>query len=119
MARGGASELTTTILTAQQVRDLVEQLLRSSGCRLDLSSPFVDAYLPGGERLRVVIPDVTRSEWAVNIRKHVVRASHLDDQVRLGALSPQAAAFLDASVRTGLNNLVVGATQAGNTPWEV
>ncbi len=89
VARGGTSELTTTILTAQQVRDLVEQMLRSSGRRLDLSSPFVDACLPGGERLHVVIPDVTRSEWAVNIRKHVVRASHLDDLVRLGALRPR------------------------------
>lgn len=58
VARGGTSELTTTILTAQQVRDLVEQMLRSSGRRLDLSSPFVDACLPGGERLHVVIPDV-------------------------------------------------------------
>ncbi|MFE6228945.1 CpaF family protein [Cellulosimicrobium sp. NPDC057862] len=115
VARGGRSELTTTILTAEQVRDLVEQMLRSSGRRLDLSSPFVDASLPGGERLHVVIPDVTRTAWAVNIRKHVVRASHLDDLVRLGSLTPQAAAFLDASVRAGLNILVAGATQAGKT----
>lgn len=115
VARGGRSELTTTILTAEQVRDLVEQMLRSSGRRLDLSSPFVDASLPGGERLHVVIPDVTRTAWAVNIRKHVVRASHLDDLVRLGSLTSQAAAFLDASVRAGLNILVAGATQAGKT----
>ncbi|WP_246209436.1 CpaF family protein [Cellulosimicrobium composti] len=115
VARGGRSELTTTMLTAAQVRDLVEQMLRSSGRRLDLSSPFVDASLPGGERLHVVIPDVTRRDWAVNIRKHVVRASHLDDLVRLGSLTPQAAAFLDASVRAGLNVLVAGATQAGKT----
>jgi pilus assembly protein CpaF len=115
VARGGRSELTTTILTAEQVRDLVEQMLRSSGRRLDLSSPFVDASLPGGERLHVVIPDVTRTAWAVNIRKHVVRAAHLDDLVRLGSLTPQAAAFLDASVRAGLNILVAGATQAGKT----
>jgi pilus assembly protein CpaF len=115
VARGGESELTTTILTAQQVRDLVEQMLRSSGRRLDLSSPFVDAALPGGERLHVVIPDVTRDSFAVNIRKHVLRASHLDDLVRLGSLTPQAAAFLDAAVRAGLNILVAGATQAGKT----
>ncbi|MBN0040275.1 CpaF family protein [Cellulosimicrobium cellulans] len=115
VARGGRSELTTTILTAEQVRDLVEQMLRASGRRLDLSSPFVDASLPGGERLHVVIPDITRSAWAVNIRKHVVRASHLDDLVRLGSLTSQAAGFLDASVRAGLNILVAGATQAGKT----
>jgi pilus assembly protein CpaF len=57
VARLGQSELTSTILTAAQVRDLVEHMLKLSGRRLDLSSPFVDASLPGGERLHAVIPD--------------------------------------------------------------
>ncbi|WP_273651814.1 CpaF family protein [Cellulomonas fimi] len=115
VARRGEPELTTTILTDGQVRDLVEQMLKVSGRRLDLSSPFVDASLPGGERLHAVIPDVTRRHWAVNIRKHVVRAGTLDDLVGLGALTPHAAAFLHAAVRAGLNVLVSGATQAGKT----
>ncbi|MFS0703301.1 CpaF family protein [Cellulomonas sp. 179-A 9B4 NHS] len=115
VARRGEAELTTTILTEAQVRDLVEQMLKVSGRRLDLSSPFVDASLPGGERLHAVIPDVTRRHWSVNIRKYVVRATSLDDVVGLGSLTPQAAAFLQAAVRSGLNVLVSGATQAGKT----
>jgi pilus assembly protein CpaF len=115
VARHGRPELTSTILTEHAVRDLVEQMLKASGRRLDLSSPFVDASLPGGERLHVVIPDVTRRHWAVNIRKHVVRARHLQDLVALGSLTPHAAAFLDAAVAVGLNILVAGATQAGKT----
>ncbi|WP_258726466.1 CpaF family protein [Cellulomonas sp. NS3] len=115
VARRGEPELTTTILTEGQVRDLVEQMLTTSGRRLDLSSPFVDASLPGGERLHVVIPDVTRKHWAVNIRKYVARARDLDDMVALGSLTPAAASFLDAAVRVGLNVLVAGSTQAGKT----
>ncbi len=115
VARRGAAELTTTILTRAQVRDLVERMLKLSGRRLDRSSPFVDATLPGGERLHVVIPDVTREHWAVNIRKFVVRASHLDDLVALGSLTPAAARFLAASVAAGLNVLVSGGTQTGKT----
>ncbi len=115
VARAGVPELTTTILTAEQVRDLVERMLKASGRRLDLSSPFVDAVLPGGERLHVVIPDITRRHWAVNIRKHLVRARHLEDMVRLGALTQHTAAFLDAAVRAGLNVLVAGAVAAGKT----
>lgn len=115
VARRGEPELTTTILTSGQVRDLVEQMLKVSGRRLDLSSPFVDASLPGGERLHVVIPDVTRQHWAVNIRKYVVRANHLDDLVALGSLTPHAATFLDTAVAVGLNVLVAGSTQAGKT----
>lgn len=115
VARGGESELTGVTLTEQQVRDLVERMLKSSGRRLDLSSPFVDAALPDGSRLHVVIPDVTRRHWAVNIRKFVVKASRLDHLVELGSLTPQAARFLAAAVSGGLNILVSGATQAGKT----
>ena len=46
VARSGRSELTTTILEDEDLRVLVERMLRSSGRRLDLSSPFVDALLP-------------------------------------------------------------------------
>jgi len=121
VARRGEAELTTTMLTDAQVRDLVEQMLKASGRRLDLSSPFVDASLPGGERIHAVIPDVTRRHWSVNIRKYVVRASGLDELVALGSLTPHAAAFLAAAVRTGLNVLVSGATQAACHPalWRV
>jgi pilus assembly protein CpaF len=115
LARHGRSELTTTILTEEDVRDLVERMLKNSGRRIDFSSPFVDAMLPDGSRLHVAIPDITRTHWAVNIRKFVVRASHLDDLVGLGTLTRQAAAFLEACVVSGLNVLVAGGTQAGKT----
>lgn len=115
VARNGESELTSIALTDQQVRNLVERMLKSSGRRLDISSPFVDAALPDGSRLHVVIPDVTRRHWAVNIRKFVVRASRLEHLVELGTLTPQSARFLGAAVASGLNILVSGATQAGKT----
>jgi pilus assembly protein CpaF len=115
VARAGQSELTTTILTPDEVRDLVERMLKSSGRRVDLSTPFVDAMLPDGSRLHVVIPDITRLHWAVNVRKFVVRANHVDDLVALGTLTPQAARFLEAAVASGLNVLVAGGTQAGKT----
>jgi pilus assembly protein CpaF len=75
----------------------------------------VDAVLPDGSRLHVVIPDITREHWHVNIRKFVVKADHLDDLVQLGTLSRQAARFLEAAVVSGLNILVAGGTQAGKT----
>lgn len=109
------AELTTTLLTADDVKDLVERMLRTSGRRVDLSSPFVDAVLPDGSRLHVVIPDITREHWFVNIRKFVVKADRLEDLVRLGTLTRPAARFLEAAVAAGLNVLVAGGTQAGKT----
>jgi pilus assembly protein CpaF len=115
IAKRGRSELTNTILTSAQVRDLCEKMLKSSGRRVDLSTPFVDAMLPDGSRLHVVIPDITRRHWAINIRKFVLTAHSLDELIALGSLTAQAARFLEATVVSGLNVIVAGGTQAGKT----
>ena len=115
IARRGRSELTTVILTADQVADLVERMLRTSGRRIDLSTPFVDAMLPDGSRLHVVIPQITRTHMAVNIRKFILSVSSLDEIVSLGTITEQAARFLEGAVAAGLNILVAGGTQVGKT----
>lgn len=117
IARRGRHELTNLMLSPAQVHELVERMLKSSGRRIDLSQPFVDAMLPEGHRLHVVLEGISRGFSAVNIRKFVVRASRMSDLVELGSLSAQAAAFLDASIRAGLNVLVAGGTQAGKTTF--
>jgi pilus assembly protein CpaF len=115
VAREGVPELTTMVLTEPQVRDLVERMLQASGRRVDLSSPFVDASLPDGSRLHVVIPDITQKHWAVNIRKFTRRIRDLGQLVSLGSLTHQAAEFLRMCVLAGENILVSGATQTGKT----
>ena len=115
IARNGVPELTSVLLTDTEVRDLVERMLQSTGRRVDLSSPFVDASLPDGSWLHVVIPDVTQRHWAVNIRKFTKRIRDLQRLVALGSLSHQAAEFLRICVLSGQNILVSGATQSGKT----
>jgi len=115
VARRGRHELTNLVLSRGQVAELVERMLKASGRRLDRSSPFVDAALPDGHRLHVVLDGVARGFMAVNIRKFSLRAARLGDLVELGSMTAPAAAFLEASVRAGLNILVAGATQAGKT----
>jgi pilus assembly protein CpaF len=114
-ARDGRHVLTNVVLSDDELRALVERMLRASGRRLDLSSPFVDATLVDGSRLHVAIPDITRRHWAVNIRKFVLRAYGLDELVALGSITREAARFLDAVVRAGLNIVVSGGTQSGKT----
>ena len=115
VARSGRHELTTTMLTRAEVRELVERMLKQSGRRLDLSSPFVDARLPQGHRLHVVLEGISSDFDAVNIRKFVVRASRLVELVELDSLTTQAARFLEMAVLAGLNVVVAGGTQAGKT----
>ena len=115
IARDGVSERVELALTELQVRELVERMLHSTGRRVDLSSPFVDASLPDGSRLHVVIPDITRAHWAVNVRKFRRGIRDLRELTRLGSLTQQAAEFLHLCVRSGQNILVSGATQSGKT----
>jgi pilus assembly protein CpaF len=115
VARAGRSELTNVILTAIEVRDLVDRALIWGGRRLDLSHPFVDARLPDGSRLHVTIPEITAEHWAVNIRKHIAQIKSLEQLKDEGVLTEQIMQLLIGAVNAGMNILVSGATQAGKT----
>ena len=115
IARGGVSERTPLTLTDTAVRDLVERMLQSTGRRVDLSQPFVDASLPDGSRLHVVIPDITRRHWAVNVRKFLPAFRDLDRLVAAGSLTLDGAELLRRAMGRGASVLVSGATHAGKT----
>jgi len=115
VARGGVAERVPLMLTDTAVRDLVERMLQSSGRRVDLSQPFVDASLPDGSRLHVVIPDITRRHWAVNIRKFLPAYRDLGRLVAAGSIAPEAATLLRDAMIAGRSVLVSGATHAGKT----
>lgn len=115
VARGGVAEQTPLVLTDTAVRDLVERMLQSSGRRVDLSQPFVDASLPDGSRLHVVIPDITRKHWAVNVRKFLPAYRDLDRLVASGSLRSAGAELLRDAMASGCSVLVSGATHAGKT----
>lgn len=115
VAKNGLPELTTIILTDQDVKTLVERMLATSGRRVDLSQPFVDAMLNDGSRIHVAIPDITREHWSVNIRKFVVKSNSLTDLVASGSLTSDAAVFLQECVDSGSNIIISGATGAGKT----
>jgi pilus assembly protein CpaF len=115
IARKGKSELTNLVLTAADVRQLIDRILMWSGRRIDLSSPFVDAQLPDGSRLHVVIPEITAENWCVNIRKHLMRSMNLGELAAKGMMSQEIATLLSRSVKSGMNILVSGGTQSGKT----
>ena len=115
IARAGISECLKIAINTDELRVIIERMLRPTGRRLDRSSPFVDASLPDGSRLHVAIPDITRRFWSVNIRKFPKRSITLDDLVNFGTVSQRLADYLRASAIGRKNILVSGATQAGKT----
>ncbi|MEV7693453.1 ATPase, T2SS/T4P/T4SS family [Microbacterium sp. NPDC089189] len=114
-ATGGRARRLPLQLTESAVRDLVERMLHATGRRVDLSQPFVDASLPDGSRLHVVIGGITRRHWAVNIRKFLPTYRRLGQLVDSGMLPPVVAQGLGEAMRAGRSILVSGPTHAGKT----
>ncbi len=102
-------------LPEEALQNIVRRLLRHSRRKLDRLTPYVDADLPDGSRLHVVIPDITRRHWAINIRKFFRNRLSLSELVRRGTLSTRQSQTLRNAVQEGKSILVSGATQAGKT----
>ena len=117
VARNGISELTSVVLTENEIIVLVEQLLRNTGRRLDISHPFVDATLPDGSRLHAVIPDITKKWPAINIRKFGSATPNLELLVEKQMLDFQIASLLKEIVGNSKNILISGTTGAGKTTF--
>ena len=117
VARNGISELTSVVLSENEIIVLVEQLLRNTGRRLDISHPFVDATLPDGSRLHAVIPDITKKWPAINIRKFGSSTPNLEFLVKKQMLDSQTASLLKEIVGNSKNILISGTTGAGKTTF--
>ena len=115
VARGGTAERTGLRLDDVAVRDLVERMLQSTGRRVDISQPFVDASLPDGSRLHVAIADVVRGSWAVNIRKFLPKYRSLGALAAQGMMPTDVAELLRTAMNDGRSVIVSGATHAGKT----
>lgn len=117
LAKNGVSELTSIILNDSEMTVLVEQLLRNTGRRLDISHPFVDATLPDGSRLHAVIPDITKKWPAINIRKFGKQAPTLEDLFDREMFDKLTKDLLKEIVTNAKNILVSGTTGAGKTTF--
>ena len=102
-------------LTSADIQNFVARMLRASSRRLDRSNPFVDATLADGSRLHVVIPNITREHWSINIRKFRVAGAGLVDLQRLGTLVTSQVQKLRDLVARGRSIVISGATQSGKT----
>ena len=102
-------------LSETQIRNLTMRLLAHSGRRVDRLTPYVDASLKDGSRLHVVIPEITKESWSLNIRKFRPGKKSLEQLVVWQTISQaQAEVLADAMVKQK-SILIVGATQAGKT----
>jgi pilus assembly protein CpaF len=104
-----------TFRSEAALREAIDRLLAGAGRRVDEMSPMADARLPDGSRLNVVLPPLSGCGPTMTIRRFPTDALSLDDLVAYGTLSVDAAKLLRASVASGDNILVCGATGSGKS----
>ena len=90
-------------------------IAQSVGRTVDADNPRLDARLPDGSRIAVVLPPMAKNGTTVAIRKFSKDDLTLQDLINFGSLSKMGARFLDICVHLGKNIIVSGGTGSGKT----
>src|SRR6266516_3635508 len=98
-----------------QLRRIITKMVGQVGRRIDESSPMVDARLPDGSRVNVIIPPLSLSGPLLTIRKFSKKRLTLDEMMKIGTLNPEAVEYLQRCVHAELNILISGGTGSGKT----
>lgn len=108
-------------LTAAQFHDnahlmsVIDKIVTPIGRHVDEASPLVDARLPDGSRVNIVIPPLSLIGPCVTIRKFSKTPLSVENLISFGTLSEQMAIFLRACVKAKLNIMISGGTGSGKT----
>lgn len=98
-----------------EVMNLARKIVGHVGRRVDNSNPIVDARLPDGSRVHIVIPPIAMKGTTITIRKFFQEKLGVSDLINFGTISPKAAKFLEACVQARSNLIVSGGTGSGKT----
>lgn len=101
----------------EKLHNLIQQIVASCNRVVNASSPIVDARLEDGSRVNVILPPVALCGPVLTIRRFPDRPFAMEDLLRLGALSEEAAEFLRKCVLAKLNIFVSGGTGSGKTTF--
>jgi pilus assembly protein CpaF len=100
---------------SQEVMRIIDRIVGPLGRRVDESSPMVDARLPDGSRVNVIIPPLSLEGPCISIRKFATAAYLADDLIRIGSVTEELMEFFRACVRARLNIVISGGTSTGKT----
>jgi pilus assembly protein CpaF len=115
--RGELKKTGVTFKNGQHLRNMIERVISPLGLRIDESSPMVDARLPDGSRINVVIKPVAISDLVLTIRKFKKNLLNTDDLIATGTINSKIADFIRKCVECNLNIVVSGASSTGKTTF--
>jgi pilus assembly protein CpaF len=99
----------------QHVMNVATKIVTRVGRRIDEAKPLVDARLPDGSRVNIIIPPLALDGPSISIRKFSKKTITLDIMAQTGSISAAMATVLKIAARCRLNILISGGTGSGKT----
>jgi pilus assembly protein CpaF len=96
---------------------VIERIIAPIGRRVDESAPMVDARLPDGSRVNIIVPPISPKSPTITIRKFRADKLRMEDLIASSSVTPDMAEFLKACVKIKLNVLISGGTGTGKTTF--
>lgn len=114
---GKLRELDTGFESMEKLQDVIQQIVAGCNRVVNEASPIVDARLPNGARVNIVMSPVALNGPIVTIRRFPDKPITMERLLRLGSISLEAADFLEATVKAGYNIFISGGTGSGKTTF--
>ncbi|WP_050918247.1 CpaF family protein [Vibrio campbellii] len=99
----------------EQVLRIAKKIVSPIGRRIDESSPMVDARLPDGSRVNIIVPPIALDGCSISIRKFREDKLDIVDLVRYESMTEEMALYLSVMVRSAANIIISGGTGSGKT----
>jgi len=98
-----------------EIYRLIDRIIGPLGLHVDEASPYVDARLPDGSRVNIILPPLSLLGPVLTIRKFRSNPYTIEELVSLGTLASDQAAFLAAGVREKKSIVISGGAGTGKT----
>jgi pilus assembly protein CpaF len=114
--RNGVLEMTPVVFKDNgHLMHIIDKIVSGVGRRVDESSPMVDARLPDGSRVNVIVPPLAVDGPILSIRRFSSAPLSARDLIAKGAFAPEMLGVMEKAVKGRLNIVVSGGTGAGKT----
>ncbi|NLY18115.1 MAG: CpaF family protein [Clostridiaceae bacterium] len=116
--RNGRSEkIPLHFETKEQLEDMIQRIVSRINRSVNEAQPIVDARLPDGSRVNVVLYPVAINGPLVTIRKFAKKPLTIEKLIEYKAITQEAASFLEKLVKAKYNLFICGGTGSGKTTF--
>jgi len=114
---GRVSKLNVKFESRRKLEDVIQTIVSRVNRTVNEASPIVDARLPDGSRVNVVLPPIALNGPVVTIRKFPEKPMTIEQLIKYGSITEEVAEVLERLVKAKYNIFICGGTGSGKTTF--